>query len=188
MQLLYLPLLRISTGVAGVRTFLDLQTFRPFDLQAPSFHQLATCYSRNPFGFTTICVAGGVGRLSSSAVYQSPVTNHKSRLFKKLPPLAPLFAAFSPLVPFIFSTLQPLFAKQGGGALMLPCLVSSFWFLACPAYGCVGRGMASATSGIFCGKEVTPRGGWPRVMAQWSVGSICSGLHLIFLLRPDTPL
>jgi hypothetical protein len=43
-----------------------------------------------------------------------PITNHKSCLFKKLPPLWPLFAAFSPLVPFIFSSLQTLFCRHRG--------------------------------------------------------------------------
>lgn len=38
-----------------------------------------------------------------------------SFVFFELPPLCPLFAAFSALVSFIFSILQPLFADQGGG-------------------------------------------------------------------------
>jgi hypothetical protein len=38
-----------------------------------------------------------------------------NRLFMGLPPLAPLFAAEHTLVSFIFNSLQPLFAKQGGG-------------------------------------------------------------------------
>ena len=42
------------------------------------------------------------------------VTNHKSRLFKKLPSLALLFAALLPLVSFIFSSLQTLFCRPRG--------------------------------------------------------------------------
>jgi hypothetical protein len=44
----------------------------------------------------------------------------KSRLFNRLRPLAPLFAAFSPLVSFLFSNLQPLFCRPGGwGGIMV---------------------------------------------------------------------
>jgi hypothetical protein len=44
----------------------------------------------------------------------------KSRLFNRLRPLAPLFAAISALVSFIFSNLQPLFCRPGGwGGIMV---------------------------------------------------------------------
>jgi hypothetical protein len=44
----------------------------------------------------------------------------------ELPPLAPLFAAFSPLDSFLFSNLQTLFCRVGGGT-PASSLGSSHW-------------------------------------------------------------
>ena len=54
---------------------------------------------------------GGCEGTSAWPVHESQVTNHKSRLFIYLQPLCRLFALFSVLVLFVFSSLQPLFQK-----------------------------------------------------------------------------
>ena len=46
--------------------------------------------------------------------HESQGTSHKSRPFSSLQPLSRLFALFSAPVPFVFSSLQPLFPKGRG--------------------------------------------------------------------------
>jgi hypothetical protein len=70
-----------------------------------------THFDRGGRGFTRLSPFNNRRLLPS---HQSRVTSHKSRVFKKLPPLCPLFAAFSPLVSFLFSNLQTLFCRPGG--------------------------------------------------------------------------
>jgi hypothetical protein len=60
---------------------------------------------------------GGVGSahfFRGFTRHQAPVTGHKSLFFSDLPPLTPLFAASRHPASFVFSKLQPLFAKAGG--------------------------------------------------------------------------
>jgi hypothetical protein len=73
------------------------------------FSNIISVLSRNPFLFTTICVAGG-GPFRAA----DPSQTRNSFLIYNLPPLCPLFAAFSPLVSFLFSNLQPLFCTYRG--------------------------------------------------------------------------
>jgi hypothetical protein len=60
--------------------------------------------------------------LSFSAHFRSHLSAI-SLTFNSLPPLAPLFAAFSPLVSFVFSSLQTLFADQGGATHRFPFIL-----------------------------------------------------------------
>jgi hypothetical protein len=91
---------------------LDIQTvstYRPL-----CSNQLRSCPSRNSFLFTTICVAGcGVLIFTSSGSARR--LNHKSRVFRKLPPLALFFAAITRPLSFVFTNLQTLFCRPGGG-------------------------------------------------------------------------
>ena len=57
-----------------------------------------------------------VGRLPRFRFDEPQITNPKSRVLFRLPPLMPLFAGVRPLVPFLFKDLPLLFAKEGGGA------------------------------------------------------------------------
>jgi hypothetical protein len=65
-------------------------------------------------------------RFLCPAPHESQVTDHKSRLFICLQPLYHLFVFFSALPSFVFSHLQPLFAKHPGGGYRCELCGSAF--------------------------------------------------------------
>jgi len=111
----------LLTYVQSCGTFLhEFATSRPAGSPPPFFA---------PFVFTNIQTAFPASRVFSKPSKLLPGVTHRSprssrsdfrfsskaRPFNSLPPLTPLFAQNRALVPFLFNSLQPLFAKQGGG-------------------------------------------------------------------------
>ena len=86
----------------------------PPEMAGLCFHTLTNPSSRKPFIFTSIQIPRGVGVLRSRPSDIRTFSRANSFVYKRLPPLSPLFALFSEVSPFVFNRLQPLFAKYRG--------------------------------------------------------------------------
>ena len=100
------------------RAFINLQIplFPPSICNPPVISRLQTPLLATPL-FSHRYKPPGVWGYFCLAVHESQVTSHKSRPFIWLPPLCPLSALFSTLVPFVFNSLQPLLQNTRVGGI-----------------------------------------------------------------------
>ena len=112
----------------------------PPEMAGLCFHTLTNPSSRKPFIFTSTQIPRGCGGCSAPDLPTFSRAN--SFVYKRLPPLSPLFALFSEVSSFVFNRLQPPFAKYRG------------------------RGISNATTGHGVGVPVPalnpPAGAGPR--------------------------